>query len=381
MGILSYISNLSIPLPVADASPRPADRSAWLFEALRVRTKFARFILLYKAGFDPNQPRVPAGHPDGGQWTDTGASRFGPSVDSSAFDADFSDTHQDTGGAEEFDVAIIDGPKRYIADLEADESKPGKKLGHTIEKHVYRDFMGQKKRLDDNWEITFFEDGALVKFKHMRASGSFTGVEAANNLVTAVLQNNKEIVDAVAAGVFGRRPVPMQKYFGRVTGWEAYRRFLFSSVKKRSTYSVRVVIRYAPQRERGYYVLTAYPTNESFVGHELMDMQEKAMNLKYIPFTFTTFVTALDMELYEHEGADRRDIRPFIDAVIDESTEKDNIDLKGFLDDILGADFTDAQMETLWQKPGPMYQFSLGSHRAIFTYARDKIGERYAKQK
>lgn len=25
-----------------------------------------------KSGFDPNQPRVPAGHPDGGQWTDSG---------------------------------------------------------------------------------------------------------------------------------------------------------------------------------------------------------------------------------------------------------------------------------------------------------------------
>lgn len=24
-------------------------------------------------GYNPDQPRVPAGHPDGGQWTDTGA--------------------------------------------------------------------------------------------------------------------------------------------------------------------------------------------------------------------------------------------------------------------------------------------------------------------
>lgn len=27
-----------------------------------------------KANFDPNQPRVPAGNPDGGQWTDAGGS-------------------------------------------------------------------------------------------------------------------------------------------------------------------------------------------------------------------------------------------------------------------------------------------------------------------
>jgi len=38
--------------------------------ALRLRTAFER--LRTKAGFDPNQPRVPAGNPDGGQWTDTG---------------------------------------------------------------------------------------------------------------------------------------------------------------------------------------------------------------------------------------------------------------------------------------------------------------------
>lgn len=28
-------------------------------------------------GYDPNQPRVPAGHSDGGQWTDTGGSGAG----------------------------------------------------------------------------------------------------------------------------------------------------------------------------------------------------------------------------------------------------------------------------------------------------------------
>lgn len=41
--------------------------------AMRFRVAFAR--LRTKAGFNPNQPRVPAGNPDGGQWTDTGASR------------------------------------------------------------------------------------------------------------------------------------------------------------------------------------------------------------------------------------------------------------------------------------------------------------------
>lgn len=40
--------------------------------ALRVRSALLR--LRPKAGFDPNQPRVPAGNPEGGQWTDGGGS-------------------------------------------------------------------------------------------------------------------------------------------------------------------------------------------------------------------------------------------------------------------------------------------------------------------
>lgn len=48
-------------------------RARHLLTALNV--EFALSRLRLKAGFDPNQPRVPAGSPDGGRWTDTGASR------------------------------------------------------------------------------------------------------------------------------------------------------------------------------------------------------------------------------------------------------------------------------------------------------------------
>jgi hypothetical protein len=34
----------------------------------------------HRSHFNPNQPRVPAGNPDGGQWTRTGASRNGPQL-------------------------------------------------------------------------------------------------------------------------------------------------------------------------------------------------------------------------------------------------------------------------------------------------------------
>jgi hypothetical protein len=47
-------------------------RLAWLLHACVVEEKHAQLVLAFKAGFNPNQPRVPAGNPDGGQWTGSG---------------------------------------------------------------------------------------------------------------------------------------------------------------------------------------------------------------------------------------------------------------------------------------------------------------------
>src|SRR5262249_27896611 len=53
-------------------------RSGASAEALRHRLamidiEHAHRLAAYRSHFDPNQPRVPAGHPDGGQWTRSGA--------------------------------------------------------------------------------------------------------------------------------------------------------------------------------------------------------------------------------------------------------------------------------------------------------------------
>lgn len=47
-------------------------RLRYALAAENVRIKARRFLELYKANFDLNQPRVPAGNPDGGQWTSEG---------------------------------------------------------------------------------------------------------------------------------------------------------------------------------------------------------------------------------------------------------------------------------------------------------------------
>lgn len=47
-------------------------RLKWRLAFDRWERKLGRWVEAAKAGFDPNQPRVPAGNPDGGQWTGAG---------------------------------------------------------------------------------------------------------------------------------------------------------------------------------------------------------------------------------------------------------------------------------------------------------------------
>src|SRR5687767_422393 len=47
-------------------------RVNWLINANRVPDELRQLAAIAKASFNPNQPRVPAGNPDGGQWTDGG---------------------------------------------------------------------------------------------------------------------------------------------------------------------------------------------------------------------------------------------------------------------------------------------------------------------
>jgi hypothetical protein len=44
-------------------------RLRYALAADTVLKSFAKFVAAYKANFDPNQPRVPAGNSEGGQWT------------------------------------------------------------------------------------------------------------------------------------------------------------------------------------------------------------------------------------------------------------------------------------------------------------------------
>jgi hypothetical protein len=55
-------------------------RVTWLLRARDVEIKLKTLAeAVAKANFNPNEPRVPAGNPDGGQWTTCGGGRTGTS--------------------------------------------------------------------------------------------------------------------------------------------------------------------------------------------------------------------------------------------------------------------------------------------------------------
>ncbi len=53
-------------------TPNTLARVRQEFAYLAVKASYHGWRSILKAGFDPNQPRVPAGNPDGGQWTRVG---------------------------------------------------------------------------------------------------------------------------------------------------------------------------------------------------------------------------------------------------------------------------------------------------------------------
>jgi hypothetical protein len=60
-----------------DAVSAQLYRLNWLLRARVVEAKLRELERAVKAGFDPNQPRLPAGNPGGGQWTNGGSGGIG----------------------------------------------------------------------------------------------------------------------------------------------------------------------------------------------------------------------------------------------------------------------------------------------------------------
>jgi hypothetical protein len=50
--------------------------------------------------------------------------------------------------------------------------------------------------------------------------------------------------------------------------------------------------------------------------------------------------------------------------------------IRRFLDELLSERYTDADIEDVWRRQSPSYDFSEGGHRFFLTEVRDLIGDR-----
>lgn len=166
--------------------------------------------------FNPNQPRVPGGHPDGGQWTD---------------------------GDGVIPIADNDRPggDRYL--------NP-----HILDRHVGKSDAELIERMERE---TFH---TIYKSYYLDRNGSFASIEDARDLIRRTLDMNP---DALARVVNNQSEQEFLTYrFGFETGREAYREPPDSEIiRMRKTYSVGVRIEHDPKSELGYHIITAFPRN------------------------------------------------------------------------------------------------------------------------
>ncbi|GJE37173.1 hypothetical protein KHHGKMAE_1229 [Methylobacterium persicinum] len=197
-------------------------------EAMQIEIALMRIGLAFRA-FNPSQRRVPAGHPDGGQWTSENSSE-------SAFG--------DNDGRVFF---VSDGSDRNLTvDLRAEEGRGG----HTVGRHIGKsdDELFEKVR-QSQWRTLAGHGG-------LRRAGSFPSLETAHDLVNKTIILNQSAVAPIIAGTDDR--VFIKHTFGSPTGREAYSTN-DQVVYTRDTYSVGVELRRDPRLERVFYVRTAYP--------------------------------------------------------------------------------------------------------------------------
>ena len=212
--------------------------------------------------YSPDQPRVPNGDPDGGQWTSEGGtgslSHSSVSSDSTGNNSGAQYAALDTGtrtdataGESDVQVAAGTGRSGYPIDL-LEEEQLG---GHTISQHVGKSEAYLLSLISDE-EVAAERHGDLAEGLR---EGSFPSLEAANKLVNSTLAENQDQVDLVTSGVSPREQLDAE--FGSPTGYEAYAGTERSTPYIRDTYGVRVII--VPDRNsaKGYRVDTAFPMN------------------------------------------------------------------------------------------------------------------------
>jgi hypothetical protein len=225
--------------------------------------------------YSPDQPRVSAGNPDGGQWTTADGGSGSPSsssgatvdepghprryaardtgtlTDETASAPSNSREGNDSAGSSA-QVAANDPSQQKPIDLRDEEAPIGS--GHAISEHVGKSDVELLAQM-----LAKTSRGLFVNL-YDRREGSFDSIETANDLVNLALDapTNAAEVSAVASGLV-RKNTLITFEVGSVTGRELYLPDPDSKPYMRKTDGVGVVIRYDPTRPRGYRIITAYP--------------------------------------------------------------------------------------------------------------------------
>lgn len=253
-------------------------RSGTIPTDVLVRSALAR-AETYGVKYRPDQLRVPAGNPDGGQWTDEGGgggaslrdrvarnrpredakpASSTPSAERTPADAtNAPQTYRDDfvpGDQQPIDGAeIVPAADRgYGIDLEEEErGTPTSRRGHTIEKHV-----GQTREqiIARIFEDRIF-DGLNYRYPII---GSFQSLYEANLYVNEALARQSALVEAVKRGDYGSQPKWVFQEIGLPTGREGI--YENGVVNFYTTRAVTVSIQRA-NNANGFRVITAFPSN------------------------------------------------------------------------------------------------------------------------
>ena len=184
--------------------------------------------------FNASQPRNPAGMGrESGRWSG------------------------DPGAGEATLVPVgLDRPDSFSVDLQEDEGD----ISHTIKDHVGKSEVSLVNRiLDSRITVLGYRAG-------LWRAGSFPSLVAANKLVSSTLSQNSSAVNDYLSGrgLNAFKPwLTVVGVFSSPTGVEAYVENLRMRPSIRATHLVKVIIRAAPERAKGFYVLTAFPTEEN----------------------------------------------------------------------------------------------------------------------
>lgn len=191
------------------------------------------YYLAFKAGFHADQPRVPRGSPDGGQWTLVGKRPWPLRL-------------------------------RQPVDLVKEEARGG----HAIEKHVGKSEQALRERL-----VNGFAHVGNIQAGD-RAVGTFNNLQEATYYVNQTIERNLETVDLVRSGK--ARQAIIFAYFSKPVGFQIFISKIgydwtlepYFQTEKRLVNGLLVKIVRDSGNNNGFRVVTAYPITEDAQGND-----------------------------------------------------------------------------------------------------------------